>query len=73
VRLAAPQGAPDDLSKLGGVGPQIETKLNEYGIFHYWQLAAMNDTDVSQLDAALKLNGRATREGWLDTARKLVA
>jgi small subunit ribosomal protein S2 len=73
VRLSAPQGAPDDLSKLGGVGPQLSAKLNEYGIFHFWQLAAMSEADVAALDAALKLNGRAAREGWLDTARALAA
>jgi small subunit ribosomal protein S2 len=73
VRLSAPQGAPDDLSKLGGVGPQLSAKLNEYGIFHFWQLAAMSEADVAALDAALKLNGRASREGWLDTARALAA
>ncbi len=73
VKLTAPQGAPDDLSKLGGVGPQLGTKLNEYGIFHFWQLAAMSDADVAALDAELKLNGRATREGWLETARTLAA
>ncbi|MCA3631060.1 MAG: 30S ribosomal protein S2, partial [Methylobacterium sp.] len=72
-RLAAPQGAPDDLSKLGGVGPQLATKLNEYGIFHFWQLAAMSEADVAALDAELKLNGRAARDGWLDTARALAA
>ncbi len=70
-KLSAPQGAPDDLSKLGGVGPQLETKLNEYGIFHYWQLASMGDADLAALDSELKLNGRATRDGWLDTARAL--
>ena len=73
VKLLAPQGAPDDLSKLGGVGPQLVTKLNEYGVFHFWQLAAMSDADVAALDGALKLNGRATSEGWLDTARALAA
>ncbi len=72
-RLSAPQGAPDDLSKLGGVGPQLATKLNEYGIFHFWQLAAMSEADVAALDAELKLNGRAGRDGWLDTARALAA
>jgi small subunit ribosomal protein S2 len=72
-RLSAPQGAPDDLSKLGGVGPQLATKLNEYGIFHFWQLAAMSEADVAALDAELKLNGRAARDGWLDTARALAA
>jgi small subunit ribosomal protein S2 len=73
AKLLAPQGAPDDLTKLGGVGPQLVAKLNEYGVFHFWQLAAMNEADVAALDAALKLNGRATSEGWLETARALAA
>jgi len=38
--LSAPRGAPDDLSKLTGVGPQLEKKLNEGGLWHYWQFAA---------------------------------
>ena len=42
--LAAPRGAPDDLAKITGVGPQIVKKLNEHGVFHYWQLAAMTPT-----------------------------
>ncbi|HET6376070.1 MAG TPA: 30S ribosomal protein S2, partial [Methylocella sp.] len=37
--LTAPRGAPDDLAKLPGVGPQIIKKLNDAGIFHYWQIA----------------------------------
>jgi small subunit ribosomal protein S2 len=73
AKLLAPQGAPDDLTKLGGVGAQLATNLNEYGIFHFWQLAAMTEADVTALDGALKLNGRASREGWLDTARALSA
>ena len=39
--LAAPRGAPDDLAKLPGIGPQIVKKLNEHGVFHY--LAARRD------------------------------
>lgn len=73
AKLSAPKGAPDDLSKLGGVGPELATKLNEYGIFHFWQLAAMSEADVAALDGALKLNGRAGRDGWLETARTLAA
>jgi small subunit ribosomal protein S2 len=70
--LAAPRGAPDDLTKLNGVGPQLEKKLNDAGIYHYWQLAAMKPEDVSKVDADLKLNGRIGRDGWLDQARGLI-
>ncbi|GBD49383.1 30S ribosomal protein S2 [Methylopila sp. Yamaguchi] len=71
--LAAPRGAPDDLAKLSGVGPQLEQKLNEYGVYHYWQIAAMTPTDVAKADSDLKLNGRFDREGWVAQARELLA
>lgn len=70
-RLTAPRGAPDDLSRLTGLGPQIEKNLNEAGMFHFWQFAAMTADDVARLDAELKLSGRITRDGWIDQARIL--
>ncbi|NBQ40836.1 MAG: 30S ribosomal protein S2, partial [Alphaproteobacteria bacterium] len=71
-RLAAPRGAPDDLTKLPGIGPQHVTKLNEAGIFHYWQLAGLSENDASSLDAELKLSGRLKREGWVAFAQSQV-
>ena len=71
--LTAPRGAPDDLAKLQGVGPQIVKKLNEAGVFHYWQVAAMTPEDVAKLDAELKFNGRIERDGWVSQARSLLA
>jgi len=71
--LAAPRGAPDDLAKISGVGPQIVKKLNEHGVFHYWQLAAMTPEEAAKLDADLKFNGRIARDKWGDQARALMA
>ncbi|MDE2364473.1 MAG: 30S ribosomal protein S2 [Hyphomicrobiales bacterium] len=71
--LAAPRGAPDDLAKLTGVGPQLVKKLNDAGIFHYWQLGAMKPEDVKKVDADLKLNGRIDRDGWVAQARSLAS
>jgi small subunit ribosomal protein S2 len=71
--LSAPRGAPDDLVKLTGVGPQLEKKLNDAGIYHYWQLAAMTPDDVKTIDRDLKLNGRIDRDGWVNQARGLLA
>ena len=71
--LTAPRGAPDDLARLQGVGPQLVKKLNDAGIFHYWQIAAMTPDDVAKVDADLKLSGRFARDGWVDQARALVA
>jgi small subunit ribosomal protein S2 len=71
--LSAPRGAPDDLAKLTGVGPQIVKKLNEHGVFHYWQLAAMTPEDAAKLDADLRFNGRVARDKWNEQARALMA
>jgi small subunit ribosomal protein S2 len=71
--LTAPRGAPDDLAKLTGVGPQLVKKLNDAGVFHYWQLAALTATDAEKLDADLKLNGRIARDSWIDQARTLLS
>ena len=71
--LAAPRGAPDDFAKIQGVGPQIVKKLNDGGIFHYWQIAAMTPEDVTKVDADLKLGGRIERDGWIDQAKGLLA
>lgn len=70
--LTAPRGAPDDLAKLPGVGPQIVKKLNDAGIFHFWQIAAMTPEDVAKIDHDLKLAGRIERDGWINRARSLV-
>jgi small subunit ribosomal protein S2 len=71
--LTAPRGAPDDLAKLAGVGPQIVKKLNEHGVFHYWQIAAMTKDEADKLDADLKFSGRVARDHWVDQARSLIA
>jgi small subunit ribosomal protein S2 len=71
--LTAPRGAPDDLGKLPGIGPQIVKKLNDAGVFHFWQIAAMTPEDVAKTDHDLKLGGRIERDGWVNVARGLVA
>jgi len=71
--LAAPRGAPDDLAKLTGVGPQIVKKLNDGGVFHYWQIAALNPEQAEKLDGDLKLGGRIVRDNWIEQARSLTA
>ena len=71
--LSAPRGAPDDMSKLNGIGPQVVQKLNDAGIYHYWQLASMKPEDIANVDRELKLNGRIERDGWIQQARELLS
>src|SRR4051812_25205930 len=47
--LAGPRGVADDLKKLTGVSPPIEKQLNDMGIFHYWQIGSLGDTDAHRI------------------------
>jgi small subunit ribosomal protein S2 len=71
VALEAPRGAADDLKKIGGVGPVIEQKLNDLGIFHYWQIAALAPEDVARIDEELASKGRIERDNWIGQAKAL--
>jgi len=71
--LAEPQGQPDDLKKISGVGPVLEGKLNELGIFHYSQIAEFTPEQITQVDDALSFKGRIERDNWLEQAAKLAA
>jgi large subunit ribosomal protein L21 len=70
-RLDAPEGPADDLRELTGVGPKLAEKLGNYGIYHFWQIAAMTPEDLGAMDAELDLKGRAERDGWIEEAAAL--
>lgn len=70
-RLEEPRGAVDDLKRITGIGPSIERKLNELGIFHFWQIAGLDDGNVLWLEAQLPIRGRAHRQDWIGQAKVL--
>ncbi len=70
-RLSGPQGEADDLKKLKGVGPAFEKKLNEAGVYHFWQIAALNDEQIASLEEELSIQGRFERDGWKEQAESL--
>ncbi len=69
--LSGPRGVADDLKKLAGVSPTIEKKLNDLGIFHYWQIAELGGADAERIGDEVGLPGRV--EGWIAKAKELVA
>ena len=73
VRLAAPEGKPDDLALISGVGDKTAGELNRYGVYHYWQLAAMGPDDTDYMETRLGHKGRMRREEWPEQARELMA
>ncbi|MGJ8530568.1 MAG: 50S ribosomal protein L21 [Alphaproteobacteria bacterium] len=69
--FAAPEGEPDDLKKISGVGPVLEKKLHGLGITKYAQVAAFTEEDVTRVDDALSFKGRIGREDWIGQAKVL--
>jgi predicted flap endonuclease-1-like 5' DNA nuclease len=71
--LSAPEGEPDDLKKISGIGPGIEKTLNGLGIYHFRQIAAFTPDNVAWVNQHLRFKGRIEREDWIGQARKLAA
>lgn len=71
-RLTAAQGDADDLKQITGVGPAFEKKLNDAGIFHFWQLAELNSTQVEALEEELNMAGRVERDEWVKQAKEFI-
>jgi len=70
--LAEPRdGKPDDLKQINGIGPKLEARLHEAGVFHLDQLAALNKKAAAMLDERLGLGGRVVREEWSKQAKAL--
>jgi len=69
--LDAPEGEPDDLKKISGVGPVLEDKLNELGIYHFWQVAKFEQKDIDLVNDAMSFPGRIERDEWIDQAKHL--
>jgi NADH-quinone oxidoreductase subunit E len=70
---AARGGKPDDLKLLKGVGPKLESLLNDLGFYHFDQIASWTPQQVEWVDERLTFKGRIERDGWLDQARELAA
>ncbi len=70
--LKGPDGEADDLKKIDGVGPVIEKKLNELGIYHFHQIAKLKKEQADAIDNAIAFKGRIERDDWLGQAKKLM-
>ncbi|MCJ2030401.1 NADH-quinone oxidoreductase subunit NuoE [Methylobacterium sp. J-043] len=62
---------PDDLTKIKGVGPINQRRLNDLGVWHFDQVAAWSPTEVAWVSAYLAFPGRIDRENWVGQASDL--
>ncbi len=69
--FVAPEGAPDDLKLISGVGPVLEKKLNAFGVTQFAQIAGFKKADIARLDEGLNFKGRIERDDWVKQAKAL--
>ena len=69
--LPGPRGVADDLKKLPGMSPAIEKQLNDLGIFHFTQIAELNEKAAHNIGEEVGLPGRV--DGWIAKAKELTA
>ena len=66
-------GGADNLTRISGVGPANEKKLNALGIWHFSQIAAWKKAEVEWVGSYLSFAGRIEREEWVKQAKALAS
>ena len=64
--------APDDLTRIKGIGEKLQEQLNDRGIFYLDQIADFTETDQAWANKTLGFAGRVERDEWISQARDLL-
>ncbi len=68
----ADESHKDDLKKISGIGPFIEQKLNEIGIYTYEQISRFQKEDINTVTELIEFfPGRIERDDWVKQAADL--
>lgn len=71
-KIAPAKGDPDNLRLIKGVGPKLNTLLNNLGVTRFDQIAEWKETEIEEVDQYLEsFSGRITRDSWIDQAKYL--
>jgi small subunit ribosomal protein S2 len=71
--IEAARGEADDLKRITGIDGKLELRLNDAGVFHFWQIADLDDAGLGLLDKQLRLKSQTLKDTWVVQAKKLVA
>lgn len=63
----------DDLKKISGIGPKIETMLNGLGVKTLADIAGWSKAEGERVDAELGVDGRIERDNWIGQAKALLS
>ena len=62
----------EDLTKINGIGPYIEQKLNKIGIYNYEQISNLEEQDIRVLTELIDFfPGRIERDDWVGQSKLL--
>lgn len=64
--------AQDKLTRIKGIGPVLEGKLNSLGITQLSQIAIWGEPDIERVSEQLSFKGRIEREEWVKQAKDLM-
>ena len=64
-------GKKDKLTKIKGIGPKVEEKLNEAGIYHFEQIASWSEANIKWLEINTTFAHRAIKDLWVNQAKSL--
>lgn len=63
---------PDDLKKINGIGPVLESKLNELGIYTYEQITLLTDADLDRIAEVTTFGkSKIIADDWIGQAKEL--
>jgi len=64
-------GGANNLTRVKGIGPASEKKLNALGVWHFDQVAAWKKAEAQWVGSYLAFPGRIEREEWVKQAKVL--
>jgi len=72
--LDAPKdGKVDDLKKIKGIGPKLETACNRCGIYHVDQIAGWTEAEIAWAESNIEgAKGRIASDDWVGQAKDLM-
>lgn len=73
ARVSAEDYIKDDLSKIDGIGPFVESKLHEIGVHTYEDIAAFDEARIAEVTRLIAyFPGRIEKDDWVGQAARLV-
>jgi NADH-quinone oxidoreductase subunit J len=71
--MERPTTPKDDLKRIKGIGPKLESLLHRNGVTTFLQIATFTPEEVAALDEQLEeFKGRIERDNWIEQARQLI-